>query len=196
MSEVLVVTLVQAIASTQLTKRDGGTYPGAKLLYTVNGTPAEKGIHAKILENNPDLFAKIKALEGRSGVPLKLIREKSGNFWNILDIQETTAEAVQQFAAQGFRGGASRGGAKGGQDVERIARQNGLTAAVTLLAGAKGSTAEDVVAVAAEFTDFILGKAAQAAVPSSAEAEATVGSSGSEAGSGASSSTVTEGLPF
>ena len=105
MSEQLVVTLLQAVSKTAVPRREGGTYPGAKLVYELNGRPYTKGIHENALAKHPDLADKIKSFENRTNVRVVLVREKLDKFINIIDIRE--AEPGDQSSPVSSSGGGS-----------------------------------------------------------------------------------------
>lgn len=151
MSNVL-VTIVSVQPNAQITKRDGGTYTGLKLVYESGGRTVEKAIHKSILEKNPALMAKLVALQPGQEVGLAL--EKNGNFTNITDVvpaSQAEAAPVSSYSKTSNFKRPAQGGGSDPKDVARIARQVAVQAAATA-----ADESRSIVSVAEELAAFIL----------------------------------------
>ena len=150
-------TLVSAQVDTELTKRDGGTYRGAQIVYNSNGEIKQKNIHNKVVSSKPQLASKIKSLEGKSGVEIALRMNKNERgFWDVEDIlsAEEAAANPQRGSGRGQGGGGGGGfasSARSTQDTARIARATAIEAASKLAKDGK-----EALKLAQDFAAFIL----------------------------------------
>lgn len=171
---ILTGTVVSAQVDVQVKKKDGGTYPGYRVIYT-NDYQEVKTIekHMNDLKYKPAVDAVVRS--AKAGDRITIVQEK--NEKGFLDIQSMTigeGAPVPQLTKQDSSAPPAAKAAfvpnntGGGRDFESkderekkqvyIIRQSSLSAAInTLQVGAKKLDAKDVVALAAEYTDFVLG---------------------------------------
>lgn len=147
------IIVTKVLFDIDIAKKDGGSYTGAKLLYTLGGKDYSKGIHNAILNNNADLLKGLKELE--DGGPADIIVEKKGNFTNILSVKKATTKPKEA----NKMAPTNKSFKTTWDDSARqtaIIRQNALTNAVAFVLGTIGSksTVSDVIQTAVQFNKF------------------------------------------
>ena len=85
--------------NVQVARKDGGSYPGARLSYRDDtGALKEKGFHANTFKFNATLKTQLSNL--KTGQPFVMNMEKQGEFWNVKSILpasgNTAPAAVQE----------------------------------------------------------------------------------------------------
>ena len=168
-----------------ITKKDGGTYQGARLTYrdSRDGKLCEKAFHANSLKYNAAVKNGLENLV--NGEDMTMVMEKEGEYWNVKDVfKGTPADAQATTKAQqapaksqatnvtppaAFPAKAAASNSTYSTKEERdqtqryIVRQSSITAALSLAnlnkLTAKLSVA-DVLAVAAQFEDHVFGRVA------------------------------------
>lgn len=81
------VQIISVDIDAAIEKADkSGTYPGVNIMFknTEKGTLQQKGIHNNVISKNPELLAKLKALNKGDNVDFKF--EANGKFQNLVDI--------------------------------------------------------------------------------------------------------------
>lgn len=75
--------IVSAQASTNVAKKNGGTYPGAEIIYKAFGQVNQKGIHEKSFDFKPELKGQIESLSPGQKVTINMYRKEGDQFWNV-----------------------------------------------------------------------------------------------------------------
>lgn len=154
-------TVVSVEQNVEIAKNGGGSYMGARLSYRdSNGKLVEQAFHNNVLKFNP----KVKTALGNinPGDTVTIVKEKKGDFWNVMDI--VTGTAVPDAPAKAGVSQASPAPKSNYETSEErakkqvyIVRQSSLSAATNLLAlqGKKTATKEDVVTLAKYFESYV-----------------------------------------
>lgn len=81
------IKIIQVELNTQIKKKDGGTYPGARVTYEDQGQVKSKGFHEKALEYRPELKEQIEALEDGKWYNVQMEKNDQG-YWEWISISE------------------------------------------------------------------------------------------------------------
>lgn len=157
-------TVVSVNTNTQVAKKDGGSYPGAELIYKgQDGKVNTQAWHENAFKFNKPLKATLDTL--KAGESFEMEKEKDGQFWKVLSIRKTSGEASAPAAAPAKQWSKPADDGKWADKAEReangvrIVRQNALGHAVNLLTlhGNKKAEPADAIALAKEFEAYVLG---------------------------------------
>ncbi len=89
------VQIISVEIDADIEKADkSGTYPGVNILFknVEKGTLQQKGIHNNVINKNPELLAKLKALNKGDNVDFKF--EANGKFQNLVDVVHNIIKPV------------------------------------------------------------------------------------------------------
>lgn len=159
--------VVSVDTNTQVAKKDGGSYPGAELIYknSRDGKVNTQAWHENAFKYNKPLKATLDTL--KAGDAFEMEKEKDGDFWKVLSVKKvdgTTAPA-QQAAAPAKQWSKPADDGKWADKAERdangvrIVRQNALGHALNMLilTGKKTATPDDAIALAKQFEAYVFG---------------------------------------
>lgn len=165
-------TVVAIDLNATIEKKTGGTYQGVLFSYrdSKDNKLQEKAFHSNAMKFNKDLKAGFESLNAGDAFVVEAIKE--GEYWNWKSIKKADANAPVA-SAPANKPAASNGGGNWATAEERaqtqvyIVRQSSLTNALKLLEiqGNKKATTADVIALAAEFEAFVMGKEVAAKKP-------------------------------
>jgi len=154
--------VVKIDVETTVQKKDGGSYPGWKLVYEEKGTGDVKTIakHANSLKYNAALANGLKELNAGDEFTLEMVKE--GEFWNpkniFKGIQADTQTAPSKTSSAPKAGGSTYPTADERKATQcQIVRQSSLGHAVNLanVQGVKKISARDIIVTAKEFELFV-----------------------------------------
>ena len=157
--------VVSVELDTQVAKKDGGTYPGARLTYRdSSGKIAEQAFHQNTFKFKAPLKASLASLS--PGDNIEIEKEKNANgFWEVQSISKAGASPANPQAANPSSPPPQSAG-KGNWETKEerearqlyIIRQSSIGHAVELLAanGGKKNTVGEVLATAEQFVDYVL----------------------------------------
>lgn len=160
-------TIVSLSLNTQVAKKDGGSYPGAELIYKDgNGKVTTQAWHENSFKYDKALKNSLEGL--KPGDSFVMVKEKEGDYWKVRSISK--AAAISQ-EAKGEKPVAPASGntyAENNQinrdrlafDKEKqplIIRQSSIASAASLAATLKLKSVEEVLTVASQFEAFVMG---------------------------------------
>lgn len=146
------LTVIQVTKNKQISKKDGGTYPGTELvLQAPDGQIMVKALHKTIVDGNKGLSEAIDTL--KSGDVIQLITEKSkdGKYNNVKSIVKAGSGDDTQSMSSGPTAKAevkSTYTPKASYDNTGMQVGNALNVAGALLSGKKEATVETLEATA------------------------------------------------
>lgn len=160
-------TVVSVNTSTQVAKKDGGSYPGAELIYKndKDGKVNTQAWHENSFKYNKSLKAVLESL--KAGDTFAMEKEKDGDFWKVLSLKKTNGQeaSAPQAAAPAKQWSKPADDGKWADKAEReangvrIVRQNALGHALNMLilTGKKTATPYDAIALAEQFEAYVFG---------------------------------------
>lgn len=159
--------VISAELDVQVAKKDGGSYPGARLAYRDDtGTMREQNFHNNTFKFNAPLKAQIGNL--KAGDKIVITKEKEGEFWNVKAINlqgQVQPQADKDTPATGKTTPYASPKSTYETSEERakkqvyIVRQSSITAALKFaeLFKVKVSSVADLVPYAKAFEDYVFG---------------------------------------
>lgn len=166
--------VVNVEMNIEIQKKDGSVYPGSRLTFRDStGKIQEQAMHANVLKFNPSIKSVLPTLNPNDDIVV--VKEKKGDYWNVVDIKRATANSVtNDSSSNGATSKPSQAApAKGGWETpeERamrqvlIVRQSSLSSAVSCLTvgGKTPPKAGDVINLAKEFEAYVFGKQTEVA---------------------------------
>jgi hypothetical protein len=154
--------IISAQAETIVTKKDGGTYPGAEIIFKAFGEVKSIGIHEKAFGFKPELKRQVEALSQGQKATINRYRKQGEKFWNVDSIVDGHVQKQAQSSgntAKNFSGSVNP--AAIGQAIN-LAVDSGLSLD-NLLDPAKAKAIWDKLeAVKKVMNDVAEGKAAEA----------------------------------
>lgn len=159
--------VVSVDTNTQVAKRDGGSYPGAELIYKddKDGKVNTQAWHENSFKYNKSLKAALESL--KAGDTFAMEKEKDGEYWKVLSVKKTTGQPAPQAtaAAPAKQWSKPADDGKWADKAERdangvrIVRQNALGHALNMLilTGKKTATPDDAIALAKQFEAYVFG---------------------------------------
>jgi hypothetical protein len=153
-------TVVSMEANVQVTKKDGGQYPGYRLSYRDDtGSLKEQAFHVNTFKFNAPLKGQLEALS--PGETIAIEKEKKGEFWNVLSITKTTGgPSATNTGAKTTATPRSTYETPEERATKQvyIIRQSSLSNAIALLAleAKKTHSTEDAIKTAQKFEEYVL----------------------------------------
>jgi hypothetical protein len=99
--------IISAQAETIVTKKDGGTYNGAEIIFKAFGEVKSIGIHEKAFGFKPELKSQIESLSQGQKATINRYRKQGDKFWNVDSIVDGHVQKqapVSGNAAKNFSG--------------------------------------------------------------------------------------------
>ncbi len=161
----VVGTVVSVEVETQVAKKNGGTYPGAELVYRGNdGKVNTQAWHENAFKYAAEIKTTLQSL--KTGDMFEMVKEKDGDFWKVLSIVKTDGSTSTQTPSNTKQWTKPSDDGKWADKAEReangvrIVRQNALGHAVNLLTlqGEKKATPQQVIDIASQFENWVFGK--------------------------------------
>lgn len=85
----MIIKVLKVELNTQIEKRDGGYYPGHKVVYEDGGEVRSKGYHEKALQYKPEIKSAIEAMEEGKTYNVKMEKNDNG-YWDWVSVEEST----------------------------------------------------------------------------------------------------------
>lgn len=154
--------VVSVEQNVEITKQDGGVYQGTRFSYRDSaGKLQEQNFHNNTFKFNPKI--KVALANLNPGDDFTMVKEKKGEFWNVVDILSGGAVTTSQPSANKPTATASPKSNYETPDERAarqvmIVRQSSLSTAVAALKNEKNTvSAKDAITYAKELEAYVMG---------------------------------------